>query len=221
MKKPPSQRIMFPMKNHNINRRRFLIAAGAALGSAAVLSACATGQPIASTLPQVGFSHLPPMLLNVARVDVTSAYKSPMQAPNAEHRLPEPPERAMLDWAGARLLARGDAGTQAVAAFVIEDAAVIETRLEKTKGLTGFLTYEPAERYDARAVASLTVKDPVTGSGGHVRVSAARSIEVRENATLAEREQAWVELVENLMADFNTQMQTQTQAHLSSWLQPS
>jgi len=40
---------------------------------------------------------------------------------------------------------------------------------------------------------------------------------VRENATLAEREQAWVELVEKLMADFNAPMETQSQTYLDTW----
>lgn len=200
-----------------MNRRHFLISAVGALA----LGACATGEPIAGPVPQVGFAHLPPLVLNVARVDVASHYKSPMHAPNAEHRLPAPPERALFDWALARLKASG--GGQGVATFVIEEAAVIETKLEKTPGFKGLMTYEPAERYDARAVASLTVVNPPSaqqqgGSRGEVRVTATRSIEVRENATLAEREQAWVELVEKLMADFNAQMETQIQTHLEFWV---
>lgn len=196
-----------------MKRRHFLFSSLAALA----LSACATGDPIAGPVPQVGFAHLPALTFDVARVDVASSYKSPMRAPNAEHRLPAPPERALFDWALTRLKARTGAGP-AVATFVVEDAAVIETKLEKTPGFKGLFTYEPAERYDARAVASLTVQNPDTGDEGMVRVEVTRTIEVRENATLAEREQAWVELVEKLMADFNTQMETQTQIHLTPWL---
>lgn len=215
-----SKRIMIAMTSGKISmmkRNQFLTVAAAAFGAVLALSACATEQPIAGPVPQVGFSHLSPITFKVARVEVDSAYKSLMQAPNAEQRMPTQPERAMLDWALARLKAGGAAGP-AVAKFVVEDAAVIETKLTKTKGFKGLLTYEPAERYDARAAASLTVENAATGSSGVVQVTATRSIEVRENATLAEREQAWVELVENLMADFNTQMEIQIRTHLTDWI---
>lgn len=212
------------MMKLKMSRRRFLFAPAMILGTMTLgtmtlgLSACATTDPIAGPVPQVGFAHLPPITFNVARVDVASSFKSSMITPNAEHRLPAPPERALFDWALARLKSSGGAENQTIATFVIEDASVLETKLEKTKGFTGLFTYEAAERYDARAVATMSIKDPVTGASGNIRVTATRSIEVGENATLAEREQAWVELVENLMADFNAQMEIQTQAHLSPWL---
>jgi len=199
------------------NRRRFLISIGSALGAALALSACATDQPLPGPVAQVGFAHMPPIIFNVARVDVSSEYKSPMQAPNAEQRLPTPPERALFDWALARLQANPGPDVTALGAFVIEDASVIETTLAKSTGFKGLMTYEPAERYDASAIARFTIEDPQTGQRGSIRATAARSIEVRENATLAEREQAWVELVEKLMADFNAQMETQSQTYLDTW----
>lgn len=189
-----------------------------AFGSAALagLAACATDDPLPGPVPTVGFAHLPPLNLAVGRVDVKSVYKSPMSAPNAEHRMPSPPERALFDWGLARLRSAGGSDNTAVAQFVIEDASVVETRLDKTEGFSGLFTYEPEERYDAQAIARLTVEGP-QGSGA-IRVTANRTIEVHENATLAEREQKWVELVEHLMADFNAQMEQQMAAHLGAWL---
>lgn len=196
-----------------INRRHVL----AFLAFAPLLGACATEHPLPGPVPKVGFAHLPPLSFNVANVEVTSAYASPMVAPNAEHRMPSPPERAMSDWAMTRLKAAGDAGSSGTATFTITDASVIETKLAKTGGVKGMFTYQPAERYDAKASANLKIDD-VSGAGGSISVTAARSIEVSENATLAEREQAWVELVEKLMADFNTQMEQQITAHMTPWL---
>jgi len=196
------------------NRRQFLLG----MTSALALAACAKDQPIPGPVPQIGFAHLAPLQFRVQRVDVSSAYKSPLAAPNAEHRMPTPPERAMFDWALARLKAAGGADVPAVATFTVEDAKVIETKLQKSGGLKNMFTYQPSERYDARAAASLTIADPASGAGGSLRVIAQRSIEVPENATLAEREQAWLELVEKLMADFNGQMESQIAAHLGPWL---
>lgn len=200
------------------NCKHILTIAGAALGAVLALSACANDKPLPGAVAEVGFSHLSSWTLNVARIDMTSAYQSPMQAPNAEHRMPTSPERAMLDWAKARFQAQGATASPATAMFVIEDASVIETKLDQTKGFKGLFITEPTERYEAKAVASLKLINPATGSDGQVRASAMRSIEISENATLAEREQAWVDLVEKLMADFNTQMEFQVRDHLANWV---
>ncbi|MBL4614750.1 MAG: hypothetical protein JKY27_07750 [Magnetovibrio sp.] len=198
-----------------INRRHFMM-----LGAVLAPSACATDAPIAGPVPEVGFQHLAPVRLNVSIVEVQSSYQSPMKAPNAEHRFATPPAQAMMGWAKSRLRAVGGSGNGAVATFIVEDAKVIETKLKKTEGFKGFFTYEPTERYDATAVARLLIENSETGSHGEIEVNAARSIEISENATLSEREQAWFSLTETLMADFNAQMEKQIGAHLSQWLDP-
>jgi hypothetical protein len=203
-----------------MNRKHILMITGAALGAVMALSACASDKALPGPIAEVGFAHLAPWTFNVARVDLTSAYQSPMQAPNAEHRIPTSPERAMLDWAKARLHAQGVTASAASAVFVIEDASVIETKLDQTKGFKGLFITEPTERYEAKAVASLKLVNPADSSSGSVRASAMRSIEIREDATLAEREQAWADLVEKLMADFNTQMEMQIRDHLAGWIAP-
>ncbi len=202
---------MFVMKTS----KHILVAAVLGLGT--VLSACASDEPIAGPVPEVGFQHLSAIQFNVAKINVANAYQSPMKMPNVEYLFPTSPAQAMNAWAGARLKA-GGANTSAVAAFTIEDASVIETRLDKTEGLKGYFTYEPAERYDASAQARLTIQNPANGASGEVRVSAKRSIEVREDATLAEREQAWFNMIEALMADFDAQMEKQVRAHLMRWV---
>ncbi|OEJ69223.1 hypothetical protein [Magnetovibrio blakemorei] len=187
-----------------------------------VLAACASEAPLAGPVPKIGFAHLGTIPLNVDRIGVSSTYQSPMKAPNAEQRFPTSPAQAMKIWAGSRLQAVGGAGSPATAQFVIEDASVIETKLEKTKGFKGMFTYEPTARYDAHAVAHLSVQEAPGGvsgiASGEIRVSATRSVEVRENATLGEREKAWFEMIEALMADFNSQMETQIHAHLQRWM---
>ena len=194
-----------------ITRRHFLM-----LGTAAIVSGCATDTPIAGPIPELGFQHLPPMFLNVGRVDVKNEFVSPMTPPHAEHRFPTPPSQAMANWAQSRIQAVGGKGNGAVATFVIEEASVKEVVLKKTEGFKGLFTYEPTERYDAHCVGRLHIVDP-DGSKGRVRVEAMRTVEISENATLAEREKAWFEMIEKLMGDFNTQMDEQIVTHLSHW----
>lgn len=199
-------------------KRRTFICALVALPAGLALGACATDQPVPSPVAQVGFQHLPAMRLNVAEVRVSSEYQSPLKAPNVEHLFATPPQHALFDWAKTRLIATHGSGNQAIAHFVVEDAHVVETRLPKTEGLKGMFTYEPTERFDARVVARLKVSGGTDRASGRVRVTSERSIEVSENATLAEREQAWMDLLESIMADFNAQMDTEIQAYLARWL---
>ncbi|MEG3617209.1 hypothetical protein V5T82_01960 [Magnetovibrio sp. PR-2] len=194
-----------------ITRRHFLM-----LGTAALVGGCATDTPIAGPIPELGFQHLPPMFLNVGSIQVKNEYLAPMKAPNAEHRFPTPPAQAMAGWARSRIQAVGGKNNGAVATFVIEEASVKEVVLKKTEGFKGLFTYEPTERYDAHCIGRLEIVD-ANGAKGNVRVEAMRSAEVSENATLAEREKAWFEMIEKLMGDFNTQMDEQIVQHLSAW----
>jgi len=200
------------------NRRNFVkLSLAAAL--TIPLGACANNPPVAGETAQLGFENLAPVRLNVATVVLRTAYQSPLSAPNAEHLFAVTPGAAMMNWARRRLRAGGGAGNPFTAEFVIEDAKVLETGLAKTTGLRGLLTYEPTARYDATAVARLTIKSADPGaSQGEVLVTVQRSIDVRENATLVEREDAWFGLTEALMADFNAQMETQIQKYLARWL---
>ena len=197
-----------------IDRRQFF-----GLAAAALLAACASDAPISGPVPEIGFQHLTPIRLTVSHIERLSEYQSPLKAPNAEHLFTTSPQRAMRNWSSRRLVPVGGPGSGAVAKFVIEDASVIETKLDTTKGLKGMLTYEPSERYDATATARLSIEDVNNGHSGEIRVTATRSVEVRENATLAEREKAWFDMTEALMRDFNTQMEQEIQGYLARWLE--
>ena len=182
------------------------------------LSGCVKDQALGGPVAEVGFEHLEKIHLNVAQVNVKSNYKSLMQSPNVEHRFVTTPERAMFDWALTRLVATGGKNYPAIADFVIMEASVVEYKIEKSEGIKAMFTYEPTTRYDANAVATFTIENPENGASGNVRITAKRSIEVSENATLAQREQVWMTLVETLMADFNTQMDVQIQGYMARWV---
>ena len=60
------------------------------LGACLWLAGCET--PLPEVLyPDLRFSHLPPIQLNVARIDVVDGYQSPLREPNVEHKLPLAP----------------------------------------------------------------------------------------------------------------------------------
>ncbi len=178
------------------------------------LAGCAASVPN-PTFPELTFGHLGQINLNVASLEIVSSYKSPMAAPNVEHKFPSSPEKALMRWASDRLRATG---SSARASFTILNASVRETTLEKQKGIKGAFTKDQSERYDAVLEASLKITDDDTNSEGFANAKASRSITVREDATLNERAQAWFELNEALMQDINAALEKNISQYLGNWL---
>ncbi len=71
----------------------------------AVAVAGCTSAPTVPTYPEIRFSGKPPMLLDVARVDIVEAYRPPLRAPNVDHLF-----GAYIDYLTAGCRARIGAG---------------------------------------------------------------------------------------------------------------
>jgi hypothetical protein len=167
------------------------------------LSACELTPP-SGTFPELTYSHLTPLRFDVASVEVEQAYQPLSEAPNVELLFPVRPGEAAANWGRDRLQAVGASGRMR---YIVREAPVIETALETKGGLTGVVTRDQSERYEAR----LTIEVEILDDGGRMEGSAmarvARSITVTENATLHEREEVWYELTQKLMNDMNTQLE--------------
>jgi len=163
-------------------------------------------------LPEITFQHLPPIKLNVARIEVVDGVKEPLAAPHVGHRFPTPPRTGLHTWARDRLQAAGTAG---VARFVIIDADVTENRLKLKKGLKGAFTDEQSHRYDAKVSARLEVTGVANLRMAEARAGAERSQTIAESATVNQRERLWFDMVDGLMGDFNAAMEANIRKHLS------
>ena len=64
------------------------------LSVVAVLSACETALTV-QTLPDITFSNLQPLRLNVASVETVSEFKAPLKSPNVGHLFQVSPEKAL------------------------------------------------------------------------------------------------------------------------------
>ncbi len=190
---------------------RLLIVAFALAGT---LTACDTPPPRPS-YADIRFTEEPPIRLAVGAVDVASDFKPGFQSPDVEHLFPVPPARALENWAHDRLQA---AGGTARARFTIVDAKVIETELPKKKeGITGALTKEPAQRYDATVTARLDLIDDHGVPVRTVNVTSARSQSVLEGITPNERDQTWYDMTKALMADFDQRMSNEISGHFGGY----
>jgi hypothetical protein len=188
---------------------RFL-AAFALLG----LAACGTPPPKPG-FPQITFSHLPPIQLDVAQIQVVEQYTPPQRAPNVEHAMPVSPAAVMHRWAADRLRPVGPAG---VATLTIKDASVVAQPLEKTGGLRGMVTTDQEVRYLGNLVVELDVNTAAGLGTGFASAAATRTVTAPENITLNQRDKILFELVEALARDLNATLEANVRAHLAPFL---
>lgn len=195
---------------------QYLLLAGVLVGGLA-LGGCAS-EPPAATLPEIGFSHLAKINLNAGSVEIISEYNSPLKPPYVEQRMPTSPEKAAINWAKSRLVGAGGNATKV--RFIIVDASVREEPVEKQKtGIVGVFTKEPTADYFANLDVRLIVEPGAGQAGGEINVNAKRNILIHEDVSLAERERIWLELIENLMNDFNDEMESQIKNNLGAFIQ--
>lgn len=179
-----------------------------------VLAGCNTPPPVAK-FPDITYSHMSPIQLDVKRIEVVWAYAPPYSAPNVDHLFPTPPGKAAERWATDRLKAVGKEG---YARFIIRDASVIETRLRKTGGVAGAFTTDQAARYDGVIDVELQLQDDLGQRDGKVFARATMTQTAPENATINQTEQIWFDMTEAMMKQINAQLETNIQTHLRPFL---
>ncbi len=189
-------------------RRTFL------LTSLGALAACET--PIAvPRYADITFRHRPKINLDVAKVTVVEAYQGPGALPNVEHEFPIPPQRMARNWARDRLNAVGSSGE---VVFTIREAPVIEVPLEKKQGLSGLVTVDQAERYEARLVVEMRAENPALGNQASAVTSVERKRTVPEDITINEREGIWYKMTEDMAGDLDKQLQDSLHQYFGAFL---
>jgi len=176
-----------------------------ALATMLVLVACSTAPPH-PTFPDLHFTGVPPIALNVAQIDVVNAYQAPFHEPNVEHLFPVTPAHAMENWAHDRLKAVGTGGH---AVFTIKNASVIETELPRTGGVQGALTTQAAERYDLTLAATIQIIDDRGLEARSASVNTTLSQSVLEGISPNGRDTAWYGMIKDAMVNFDRQMESE------------
>ncbi len=167
------------------------------------LAACELTPP-SGDFPELTYAHLTPLRFDVASVEVEQAYQPSSEAPNVELLFPVRPGQAAANWGRDRLQAVGASRRMR---YIVREAPVIETALETKSGLTGVVTRDQSERYEARLTVEVEILDDGGRTEGNAMTRVVRSITVPENATLHEREEVWYRLTQKVMNDMNTQLE--------------
>jgi hypothetical protein len=179
---------------------------------APLLSACETEVP-ARKFPDISFTHEPPINLDVASVQVENKPAPPSSQGTVVYDLPVTPASVAEKWAQQRLKAVGQNGSAIVH---VEKASVVEEKLKKTEGFRGLFTTDQTERY----VGELQISVSIASDRGQAtaRAEAKASRTVAEDASLADREKLWFELVEHLAREVDTVLDQQVKMHLSDYI---
>ncbi len=178
------------------------------------LAGCQTPPP-QTTFAEITFGHETPFTFMVSSISVDAKYRSSMQAPNVEHLAPIPPERALRRWATDRLRSSGAPGQ---GRFIVLDASIRESRLPVTEGLRGAFTKDQSSRFDATIEASLELVDERGLRRGFASARVIRSQTIREDATLVDRDKMLFGLVDDLMKDFNREMERNIRQYLVGYM---
>ena len=167
-----------------------------------LLAACET-QLSVPRYADITFAHRPTIDVNVAEINVVRAFEQNATAANVEDEFPVPPMEMAARWAEDRLRAVGTSGTLT---YTIREAGVLEVPLEKSAGLTGIVTVDQSERYDATLTVELYAVDPISGASASTASTVRRSRTVAEDVTLNEREGIWYAMTEALGDDLDAQL---------------
>ncbi len=195
-------------------QNRNAIFALAALLPGFLLAACESTPPT-PYYPELTFSHLGRISLDVARIEVASRYLAPLKPPNVEHRAPVPPYTAIRRWAGHRLVA---AGRRYSARLVILDASIKEVPLGVKGGLKSIFTSEQSARYDGRVAVRLEILDGGGRQLAFVTARASRSETVAEGASIVAREKVWFALTEDMLGELNRRLEREIRRYFRDYI---
>ncbi len=166
------------------------------------LPACDAHLP-QSNLPQMTFRHLPAIALRVVDIQLVNKANPGTNPPHVVHLMPVSPVKALTRWAEDRLQIAGNNNT---ARFTILESDVTETALKVDKTVTGLFKKQQSERYDAIIEASLEIFDRRGIRKAVVSSRATRSVTMPEDTSINDRRRLWYEMMEKIMAEFNSEM---------------
>lgn len=178
------------------------------------LTACELAVP-QDQYPPLTYKDLPPIKLDVASIEIETAYQSKSEPPNVELLFPVRPDQAAANWGRDRLVA---AGQSRRLRYIVREASATEEALETQTGVSGAFTTDQAERYKANLGLEIEILSDQGQIVGTVAVRSSRTITMPEDASIREREQVWYSLTKKLMADANGQLEATMNKALSNFI---
>ena len=179
-----------------------------------LLAGCSTPPP-GNSFPEQSWDHKPDIRLLVGEIRVEKQYIDKAPYPHAELQAPRTPSQALENWARRRLVAAGSGGR---AVLTITDGRIVQSDLPEDKGTLSFFTTQRAHKFDGRLAARLSVENASGLQVGQVEAVATRYVTIGSGVTLNEREQLLFQLVEEMAASLDQEMEKQVRLHLGPYV---
>ncbi len=179
---------------------------------AIAVSAC-NSPPSRGPFPELTYTHLADIRLDVATIEIVEAYQAPGTDPNVEHLYPVTPAQAARRWAEDRLVA---VGIEGYARFIILDVSAVESRnvaAPAGSGLNG-----AHDRYDMRTAIRIEIVKANGMQRSFVTAEATLQDHVDPATTLNERERIWFRDLEVLMKALDAQLESTIQQNFGRYL---
>ncbi len=183
------------------------------------LAACTQTTPDVY-FPAPDYSAQAPIRLQAGSIEVVDNSQSATTKPGIlgdriETRFPNPPADLIRKWANQRLIAVGGPNRVVV---TIDDASAIQKTLPKKTGIEGAFTKEQAWNVDTNArvrVQLFTPEKNFAAAEASAQASASKSI--REDASPYERDKAYNELTQTLLASLTTELDRQVNGYFGKF----
>ncbi len=185
------------------------------VGLGSLLAACSSASPPMRRFPEMTFRNVPPVQLDVGRIEVVSQYQPPAEAPHIEFDMPVSPEAALKRWVQDRLQPVGRTGILRV---VIRDASATETPLKTDKSFTGLFKKEQDADVVMSVDVALQMLDDHQFVVAEVTGKQSRSHTELEGQKLNERDKLLYDMVEDLLKGFNTEVDGNIRTTFGPWL---
>ncbi len=166
----------------------------------------------------ISFAHISPIYFNVAEIIIRNDYQKITKATdNIDEQLPIDLSQIANSWAESRLIANGDNG-QLI--FIIKNASIVEKNLKKTTGLTGILTIDQAQQYNAHISIEIIAKKSNASHSKQAKtaIEVKHSQSVNEKITLNQRSQIWYQMVEKIGIDMDKILDKNIKIYLKDFI---
>lgn len=185
-----------------------------ALFALIIVAACQTSAPARLGKPQ--FSG-PAFLLRAGDIELTKTAPSPATDVQGRYQFPTRLDSGMEQWSQDRIKLVG--GQNRIVLELLE-SSVTEELLPTTKGFAGIFKNEQSSRYVGRlkVLLKLYTPDRISAHAG-VESEVSRSITLPEGASVAERQQAFNDLVISMLQHIDSDMSQRIPQHLAEFIE--
>lgn len=164
------------------------------------LAACSS-EPVRTPPLQLDYTGLGKIYLNTQDVRIINRASGALARPTQlAHQFQPQLAEAVTKWAQDRLQATGTMGH---ATFIIKEASLVEQPLQTDAGMDSWFTRQQASKYLARVEVVLEAQSPENSAHASAKAYSVYAITLPEDPTDAEKNQAYRQLLDGLMHNFN------------------